>query len=60
MQNLSVVNMFYCQAHLHKPVENLILGIHDLPDLLLVCDLGVEIPSVCVIHDYAQTLLVHE
>ena len=54
MQNLSVVNMLEPQADLSEPVKDLRLG-KELASLLL--DHFLKIPSVRVIHNYAQLAL---
>jgi len=60
MQYLPIVYMFNCEAHLHEPVKNLILRVHNLAYLLLISNLCVQISTICIVHDNAQTFLVHE
>ena len=60
MQDLPIVDVFYCQSHLHEPVQNLILAIADFTYLFLVCYFGIEITTVSIVHNNAETAFVHE
>ena len=60
VQNFSVVDMLDSESHLHKPVEDLVFTVADFSNFLLVCDLGVEISTICIVHDDAKTALVHK
>ena len=53
VQYFPVVDVLYGESHLHKPVEDLVLTVTDFAYLLLVGDLGVEVSSVCIVHDDA-------
>ena len=60
MQNFPVVNMLNSESHLNKPVENLVFTVTDFANFLLVGDLSVEVSSVSIVHDDAETALVHK
>jgi hypothetical protein len=60
VQNFPVVNMLNSESHLNKPVENLVFTVTDFANFLLVGDLSVEVSSVCIVHDDAETALVHK
>ena len=60
MQNFPVVNMLNGESHLNKPVENLVFTVAYFANLLLVCDLSVEVSSVSIVHDDAETALIHK
>ena len=59
VQDPLVVNMLNGQAHLHEPVQNLVLG-DQLLHLLLILDFLVHVAAVRVVHHDAQVLVVHE
>ena len=60
MQDLTVMDVLDGKGHLNKPVQDLILAVTNLAYLLLVGDLRVQVTTVRIIHDNAQTPLVHE
>jgi len=60
VQNFPVVNMFDSQSHLDKPVEDLVLTITDFSDLFLIGDFGVQIATISIVHDDAETPFVHK
>ena len=60
VQNFSIVDMLYSQGHLYKPIKNLVFAVAHFSNFLLVCDFRVEISSVCIVHDNAETPLVHK
>lgn len=60
MENFTVMDVLDGKGHLNKPVQDLILAVTNLAYLLLVGDLRVQVTTVCIIHDNAQTALVHE
>jgi hypothetical protein len=60
MQNFSIMNMFYCESHLHKPVKNLVFTIADFANLFLVCNFGIEVSAIGIVHDDAEASLIHE
>ena len=60
MENFPVVNMLNGKSHLDKPVENLVLTVADFANFLLVGNLCVEVAAISIVHDDAETALVHE
>ena len=60
MQNFPVVNVLNGESHLNKPVENLVFTVADFANLLLVGNLGVEVATVSIVHDDAETALIHK
>jgi hypothetical protein len=60
VQNFAIVNMLDSQAHLHKPVENLVFSVHNFADFLLISDLCIQITSIRIVHDYTEALLIHK
>ena len=62
MQNFPVMDMFYCQAYLSKPVQNLILSKRCLIYIFLFCfnlfmNSWLQISALCIIHDNAQLFI---
>lgn len=60
MQDLAVMDVFNGQCHLHKPVKNLIFTVAYFTYLFLISNFGIQIAAICIIHDNAETALVHE
>lgn len=60
VQNFPIMDVLDGQSHLDEPVKNLILTVANLAYLFLVCDLGVQVAAICVLHDDAETAFVHE
>mgnify|MGYP001592254353 CR=1 FL=1 len=59
MKNFSVMNMLDCQCHLNEPIQKQIFR-DQLSNFLLVLDLFVHVASICVVHNDAEELLIHE
>jgi hypothetical protein len=60
VQNFPVVNMFDSQSHLDKPVQDLVLTITDFSNLFLIGDFSVQIATISIVHDDAETPFVHK
>ncbi len=60
MQNLSIVDVFYCQAHLDEPVEDLVFGVCDLANFLLISNFSIKIAPIGIVHHNAQTFFIHK
>ena len=60
MQDLTVVNVLDGQSHLHEPVENLVFTVAHFAIFLFFRNQGVQVTTVGVVHDDAQTPLVHK
>ena len=60
MKDLSIMNVLDSQCHLNEPVENLVLGVTYFSNFLLICDPGIQIVAVRIVHDNTETSLVHE
>ena len=54
------MDVFDRKCHLDKPIENLVFTVLDLTNFLLISYLRIEITTVCIVHNYTQTSLVHE
>jgi len=52
--------MFDSQSHLDKPVQDLVLTIADFSNLFLIGDFGVQIATISIVHDDAETPFVHK
>ena len=60
VQNLSVMNMLYCQCHLYEPVQDLIFAIAYFTYLFLVRYFRIKVTTVSIVHDDTETAFVHE
>jgi len=60
MQDLTVVYVLDGQSHLHEPVEDLVLTVAHFAIFLFFRNQGVQVTTVGVVHDDAQTPLVHK
>ena len=60
VQNFPIMNMLDSKRHLHKPIEYLVLAVLDFAEFLLVCYFCVEVSAIGIVHDDAQTPLVHK
>jgi len=60
VQDFAVVDVLDSQSHLHKPIQDLVFTVAHLANLLLICNFGVQITSVGIVHDDAEAALVHK
>ena len=70
VQNFAVMDVLDRQCHLHEPVQDLVFRVANLEllnilsltfsNLFLISNFRVKISAVGKVHNYAQTLLVHE
>lgn len=60
VQNFPIVDMLDSQCHLNKPVKNLVFTVTNLADFLLVCNLGVKITAISIVHYNAKAPFVHK
>ena len=60
VQNFPVMDMLDGQCHLNEPIKDLVLAVTDLTDLFLICNFGVQITPVGIVHDDAETSFVHK
>ena len=60
VKDFPIVNVLNGKSHLDKPIKNLVFRVTDFSNFLLICNFGVEISSVGIVHDNAKTPLVHK
>lgn len=60
VQDLPIVDVLDGESHLHEPVEDLVLAIANFTYFLLVCNLGIQIAAICIVHYYTKASFVHE
>ena len=54
------MDMLDGQCHLNEPIKDLVLTVANLADLFLICNFGVKITPIGIVHDNAKTPFVHE
>ena len=60
VEDLPIVDVLDSQGHLDKPVQDLILSVTHFAYFLLIGDPCIQIVAVCIVHNDAQTPLIHE
>ena len=60
VEDLPIVDVLDSQSHLYKPVQDLVLSVAHFAYFLLICNPCIQIVAVCIVHNDAQTPLIHE
>jgi len=60
VQNFPVMDMLDSECHLNEPIKDLVFAITNFAYLLLVGNLCVKVTAISIVHDNAQTSLVHK
>ena len=60
VEDLPIVDVLDSQGHLDEPVEDLVFSVTHFAYFLLICYPCIQIVAVCIVHNDAQTPLIHE